>query len=150
MSHTSTNLLVHFIFSTKERAPLIASEIEPDLRAYLGGIIRELGGVALAINGTVDHVHLIVRIPAAQSVADRACVIKTNSSRWVHERWPERKEFAWQTGYGAFSVSESGMDAVRDYISGQREHHKERSFQEEFLTFLRKNNIAVDERYLWG
>ena len=150
MSHTSTNLLVHFIFSTKERAPHISSEIEADPHAYLGGIIRELDGVALAINGTPDHVHILVRVPATHSVANVACVIKTNSSRWVHERWPEHRDFARQTGYGAFSVSESGMDAVRDYISRQREHHKKRSFQEEFLTFLRKNKIAIDERYMWG
>ena len=150
MSHTSTNLLVHFIFSTKDRAPLITSEIEGDLHAYLGGIIRELGGVALSINGTPDHVHILVRVPATHSIADLACVMKTNSSRWVHERWSERRGFAWQTGYGAFSVNESGMDAVRDYISRQAEHHKKRSFQEEFLSFLRKNKIAIDERYLWG
>jgi len=150
VSHTSTNLLVHFIFSTKERAPHISSEIETDLHAYLGGIIRELGGVALSINGTPGHVHILVRVPATHSIANVACVIKTNSSRWVHERWPERRDFAWQTGYGAFSVSESGMDAVRDYISHQQEHHEKRSFQEEFLSFLRKNKIAIDERYLWG
>ena len=139
-----------FIFSTKERAPLIDFEIEANLHAYLGGIIRELGGVALSINGTADHVHILLRLPASQSVSGLACVIKTNSSRWVHERWPERCDFAWQTGYGAFSVSESGMNAVRDYISHQWEHHKRRSFQEEFLTFLRKNKIAIDDRYLWS
>jgi len=150
MAHTATNLLVHFIFSAKDRAPFINAEIESDLHAYLGGIIRELGGVVLSINGTADHVHILVRLPANQSVADLARVVKTNSSRWVHERWPERREFAWQTGYGAFSVSESGVDGVRDYISRQREHHKKRSFQEEFLIFLRKNKIAIDARYLWG
>jgi REP-associated tyrosine transposase len=150
MSHTATNLLVHLIFSTKGRAQLINSEIEPDLHAYLGGIIRELGGVAVSINGTSDHVHLLVRLPANQSVADLARVIKTNSSRWVHERWPGHRQFAWQTGYGAFTVSESIAEAVRDYISHQREHHKKQSFQSEFLTFLRKNKIAADERYLWS
>jgi len=150
MSHTATNLLVHFIFSTKDRIALITPAIESDLHAYLGGIIRELGGVALSINGTPDHVHLLVRMPANQSVADVARLIKTNSSRWVHERWPEHRQFAWQTGYGAFTVSESSADAVREYISNQRAHHRKRSFQEEFLTFLRKNKITVDERYLWG
>jgi REP element-mobilizing transposase RayT len=150
MSHTATNLLVHFIFSTKDRIGLITSDIESDLHAYLGGIVREFGGVALSINGTPDHVHLLVRVPANQSVADVARVIKTNSSRWVHERWPEHRQFAWQTGYGAFTVSESSLDTVRQYISNQQKHHKKRSFQEEFLTFLRKNKIAVDERYLWG
>ena len=149
MGHTCTNLLVHLIFSTKQRAPYITTEIESDLHAYLGGIIREIGGVALAIDGTNDHVHILTRVPAKQSVADLVCLTKTNSSRWVHERWPERREFAWQTGYGAFSVSESGAGAVRDYISHQKEHHKKQSFQEEFRAFLRKNKIPFDERYLW-
>lgn len=88
-------------------------------------------------------------MPANHSVAEVARLIKTNSSRWVHERWPEQRGFAWQTGYGAFPVSESGVAAVRDYISSQQEQHKARSFQEEFLVFLKKNGITVDERYLW-
>jgi putative transposase len=149
MPHTCTHLLVHFIFSTKQRLPLIKPEIEADLHAYLGGIIREVGGTALCINGTSDHVHVLTRIPASHSVADVARLIKTNSSRWVHERWPERRAFAWQTGYGAFSVSESGLDPVRDYISHQQEHHQKRSFQDEFREFLKRNKIVVDERYLW-
>jgi putative transposase len=149
MGHTSTNLLAHIIFSTKQRAPLIITEIEPDLHAYLGGIIREIGGVALAINGTTDHVHILTRVPARHPVADLVRLTKTNSSRWVHERWPEHREFAWQTGYGAFSVSESGVDAVRNYIAHQQEHHKKQSFQEEFLAFLLKNKVVFDERYLW-
>jgi REP element-mobilizing transposase RayT len=150
MPHTATNLLVHLIFSTKQRCPLIKPDFERDLHAYLGGIIREIGGAALCINGTADHVHLLVQVPATLSVADMARLIKTNSSRWVHERWPQHRHFAWQTGYGAFSVSESGINAVRDYVARQPEHHRSRSFQEEFRTFLRKNGITFDERYLWG
>jgi putative transposase len=149
MPHTATNLLVHFIFSTKQRCELIKPEFETDLHAYLGGIIRQIGGVAVCVNGTRDHVHLLVRVPADHSVAEVARLIKTNSSRWVHRRWPEHKGFAWQTGYGAFTVSESGVEAVRGYISKQQEHHRVRSYQEEFLAFLRKNGITVDERYLW-
>jgi putative transposase len=149
MPHTTTNLLVHFIFSTKQRCALIKPDFEKDLHAYLGGIIRQIGGTALCINGTQDHVHLLVRVSANRSIADVARLIKTNSSRWVHERWPEYHLFAWQTGYGAFTVSESGANAVRDYISNQQEHHKARSFQEEFLAFLNKNGITVDEGYLW-
>lgn len=94
MGHTSTNLLAHLIFSTKQRAPFITTEIEPDLHAYLGGIVREIGGVALAINGTTDHVHILTRVPAKRSIADLVCLTKTNSSHWVHERWPEHREFA--------------------------------------------------------
>jgi putative transposase len=149
MPHTTTNLLVHVIFSTKQPCALIKPDFEKDLHAYFGGIIRQIGGIALCVNGTRDHVHLLVRVPANHSVADVARLIKTNSSRWIHGRWCQHRQFAWQTGYGAFTVSESGLGAVRDYISRQQEHHKRRSFQEEFLAFIRKNKIAVDERYLW-
>jgi|SRR5579863_1937935 len=144
MGHTCTNLLVHAIFSTKQHVPYIITEIESDLHAYLGGIIREIGGVALAINGTDDHIHILTCVPAKQSIADLMCLTKTNSSRWVHERWPEHREFAWQTGYGAFSVSESAVGAAKDYISRQKEHHKKQSFQDEFRAFVRKNKIAFD------
>jgi putative transposase len=149
MGHTATNVLVHFIFSTRHRAPLIAGEMQGDLHAYIGGIVREVGGVALCINGMPDHVHLLVRMPAMHSVADVARLVKTNSSRWVHERWPQFKTFAWQPGYGAFSVSESGQSAVRGYIQRQQQHHTKRSFKDEFVVFLKKNHIIVDEKYLW-
>jgi putative transposase len=150
MPHTTTNLLVHFIFSTKQRCALIKPEFEKDLHAYLGGIVLQIGGTALCVNGTKDHVHLLVRVPATHSIADVARLMKTNSSKWIHEQWPQYRLFAWQTGYGAFTVSESGAAAVRDYISNQQAHHSVRSFQEEFLVFSKKNGIAVDERYLWG
>lgn len=149
MGHTATNVLVHFIFSTRNRAPSINSEIESDLHGYLGGIIREIGGEALCVNGIPNHVHILARMPARHSTADVARLIKTNSSRWVHERWPQFKNFSWQTGYGAFSVSESGQAAVREYILHQKEHHCKRSYQEEFRLFLKKNGITVDEQYLW-
>src|SRR5579864_41894 len=133
MAHNATNVLVHFIFGTRHREPLINKEMQADLHSYLGGIIREIGGVALSINGMADHVHLLVRMPSSHSMADVARLIKTNSSRWVHERWPQFKNFAWQAGYGAFSVSESGIDAVRAYILHQQQHHTRRSFREEFV-----------------
>jgi putative transposase len=123
MAHTAANVLSHFIFSTHHREPLINSEMQSDLHAYLGGMIREIGGVALCINGMADHVHLLVRMPSTHSLADVARLINTNSSRWAHDGWPQFKNFAWQTGYGAFSVSESGIDAVRAYIQEQQHHH---------------------------
>lgn len=147
MSHTCGNILLHFIFSTRERRPLIGSEFRDDLFAYLGGIVRELKGSALIVSGTADHVHLLVRMRPAHVPAEIARVIKANSSRWIRERRPE---FAWQTGYGVFSVSESNADAVRKYIADQEAHHKKRSFQDEFRAFLKKNGIAVDEKYVWG
>ena len=150
MPHTSSNLLVHLIFSTKERCPSIEPAIKEDLLAYMGGIIREMRGVALIVNGTADHVHLLMRISPVYGVAQMVRVLKTNSSRWAHEKWPQHRHFAWQTGYGAFSVSESSAPAVMEYIAKQEEHHRKRSFQEEYLNFLRKNRIPYEEKYLWG
>ena len=149
MAHTFTNLLTHIIFSTKDRRLHIDTELQAPLLAYLGAIVRELHGSALTINGTVDHVHLLLRLPATLSLADAMRVIKTNSSRWVHEQWPSRSTFGWQTGYGAFSVSQSNVGAVVRYIAGQEEHHRRVSFQEELITYLRKHGIEYDERYIW-
>lgn len=146
---TQTNVLVHFISSTRRRTPSIQPEMESDLHAYLGGIIRELGGVALSINGMPDHVHVLVRMPSTCSIADIARLIKTNSSRWAHERWPQWKAFGWQLGYGAFSVSESGANAMQEYIARQREHHHKRSFEDEYRAFIKKNKIVVDEKHLF-
>jgi putative transposase len=147
MSHTCGNILLHFVFSTHERRPLIKPEFRDGLFAYLGGIIREMGGKALIINGRVDHVRILMRARPSHSPAEIARIIKTNSSRWIRERFPE---FGWQTGYGVFSVSESNVAAVTKYIASQEEHHKRHSFQNEFRAFLAKNKIVVDEKYIWG
>jgi putative transposase len=148
VSHTASNLLLHLIFSTKDRRPLITPEIRDDLFAYLGGIIREMRGTALIINGTADHVHMLIRIRPVQAAAEIARVVKANSSGWVKEKWDV--QFAWQTGYGAFSVSESSVPAVSRYIATQEEHHKKVTFQEEYVAFLKKHKIAYDERYIWS
>jgi REP-associated tyrosine transposase len=147
LAQTCGNIVVHLIFSTKGRLPLITREIRNDLFAYVGGIIREMRGTALIINGTADHVHVLARIRPANSPAEIARVIKTNSSRWLHEK--SHPKFAWQAGYGAFSVSESNVAAVTRYVANQEAHHRKRSFQEEFVAFLKKNNLAYDERYIW-
>ncbi len=150
MSHTFSNLLVHVIFSTKDRLPLINEEIKSDLLAYMGGILRELDLFPMILNGTADHVHLLVRVPADLAPAECMRTLKTNSSRWVHEKWPERRQFGWQTGYAAFSVSESARPEVIRYIQNQEEHHRKISFQEELVAYLKKNGIPYDERYIWG
>jgi putative transposase len=149
MAHTYANLLTHAIFSTKDRFGFIAADLGQLLFPYLGGIIRELNGTALAINGPTDHVHLLLALPPNLALSEAMRVLKTNSSRWVHEQWPQRRAFAWQTGYGAFSVSQSNADQVCAYIAGQEEHHRLVSFQEEFLAFLKRHGIAYDERYIW-
>jgi putative transposase len=109
MSHMYTSLLSHCIFSTKDRAPEIDEELRPQLFAYMGGIARSIDCAALLINGVADHVHLLLSLPATLSMADAMRLIKTNSSKWVHEQWPARSGFAWQSGYGAFSVSLHGL-----------------------------------------
>ena len=147
MSHTSGNILLHFIFSTLGRRPLIKTTFRADLFAYLGGIVREMHGAALIVNGTDDHVHMLVRIRPVHSSAEIVRVVKSNSSKWGREKWS--REFAWQRGYGVFSVSESNFAAVTKYIAGQEEHHKKHSFKEEYVAFLKKNHVEYDERYIW-
>lgn len=149
MAHTFTSILVHATFSTSGRTPLLTDEIRPDLHAYLGGILRQLRTVPIVIGGTADHVHLLARLPADLAVADCLRVLKTNSSRWVKERWPQRRSFAWQGGYGVFSVSESRRAAVIRYIQNQEQHHQRISFQGEFLKLLRNHGVEFDERYIW-
>lgn len=147
MPHTFTNLLAHIVFSTKERLPLINTELRPHLHAYMGGIIRELNGTALIINGMADHTHLLVALPPTISMADAMRVLKSNSSRWVHET--RGNKFGWQGGYGAFSVSESNVEPVSRYIAHQEEHHRKMTFQEELLTLLKRHKIEFDERFIW-
>ena len=149
MSRTFTNLLVHLTFGTKNREPFILPEIKPELHRYLGGLTRKLNGKAYGINGTEDHVHMLVNLPPTISVSDALRFIKSNSSGWVHDEWP-RRPFGWQPGYGAFSVSKSNVPGVLRYIGNQEAHHRRMTFQEEFISFLRAHEIDYDERYIWS
>jgi REP element-mobilizing transposase RayT len=148
MSRTFTNLLAHLIFSTKDREPLIVPEIKPEMYRFLGGLTRDLKGKAYGINGTEDHVHMLVSLPPSIAISDALCYIKANSSGWVHKKWP-RIPFAWQLGYGAFSVSKSHVPGVLKYIQNQEAHHRRVTFKEEFIEFLLKYEIEYDERYIW-
>ena len=147
MSHTSGNILLHLIFSTHGRRPLIKPEFRDDLFAYLGGIVREMHDTALIVNGAPDHVHMLIRVRPAHSAAEIARIVKTNSSRWMREK--HARNFAWQTGYGVFSVSESSVPDVTEYIAKQQEHHRRRSFQNEYIAFLKKNHVKYDPKYIW-
>jgi REP element-mobilizing transposase RayT len=149
MAHTFTHLLTHIVFSTKDRAPLLDAELKSRLFAYIGGIIRELDGQIMLINGPTDHVHILTTFPARTSLSDFMRDLKANSSGWVHKEFPTRGYFAWQTGYGAFAVSHSNLESVKEYIRNQEEHHRKLTFKEEFETFLRRHEIEYDERYLW-
>jgi REP element-mobilizing transposase RayT len=149
MSRTYTNLLTHAIFSTKDRQPLLAPALGKRLFPYMGGIVRKLDGVAILINGVVDHVHLLVSLPATLALSEFVSKLKSNSSRWVHETFPEHRLFAWQTGYSVFSVSASQKQSVLAYIAGQEEHHRKVSYKEEVIAFLKKHEIEYDERYVF-
>jgi putative transposase len=148
MTRTFTNLLAHLVFSTKDREPLIVPELKPELYAYLGGLTQELKGKSYGINGTSDHVHMLISLPPVVSISKALSFIKSNSSGWVHDRWP-RRSFAWQLGYGAFSVSKSNVPGVLKYVRSQEEHHRKITFKEEFIDFLRRHEIEYDERYIW-
>lgn len=148
MSRTFTNLLTHIVFSTRSREPLIVPEIKPELHAYPGGLARELKGKAYGINGTADHVHMLISLPPVVSISEALRFIKSNSSGWVHDKWP-RRSFAWQLGFGAFSVSKSNASEVLKYIANQEAHHHRMTFKEEYVDFLRKHDIEYDERYIW-
>ncbi|HZV03915.1 MAG TPA: IS200/IS605 family transposase [Gemmataceae bacterium] len=149
MPQSFTCLHYHLIFSTKQRAPLITADLQPRLYDYIGGIIRGQDGCLLAAGGMPDHIHLLARLSKEVSVSGALRVIKTNSSKWVHETFPDHHAFAWQTGYAAFCVSYSGLESVKHYIASQAEHHRTVSFQDELRTFLRRHQMEFDERYLW-
>jgi REP element-mobilizing transposase RayT len=140
---------LHVIFSTKDRRPLIAADLAPRLYEYLAGTARGNKCRLTAAGGVADHVHLLVSLGREIAIADLVRELKAGSSRWVHDTFPEMADFAWQAGYGAFSVSASMLDRVTRYINNQAEHHKKQSFQDEYREFLRKHGIEWDERYVW-
>jgi REP element-mobilizing transposase RayT len=148
MGQSYTNLLYHIVFSTKDRKPLIADDVKPRLYAYIGGTIRNLGGVPMGINGMDDHAHILTKLRPDKAVSDVLRDLKANASGWMHDVFPEMKDFSWQRGYGAFTVSASQVESVRKYIAEQEIHHTKRSFREEFVSLLRKNAVEFDERYL--
>jgi len=150
MANTYTSLHYHFIFSTKSRMRFINADIEQRLWEYLGGIARMNKMSALQIGGAADHIHALVLAPASLAPSKIAQYLKGDSSKWIHEEFAGLRKFEWQDGYGAFSVSKSRLPDVIRYIQGQKEHHRKKSFQEEYLELLKRHGISYDERYLWG
>lgn len=148
MPSTHLSLHYHLVFSTKDRVPLIAPAWRERLHGFLGGTVNTLGGFPEAIGGVADHVHLLAGLRATHCLADVMREIKAVSSRWVHEEIGERG-FAWQEGYGAFTVGAPQRAEVRNYIARQEEHHRTRTFQEEYRNFLERAGVEYDERYLW-
>ena len=149
MAGKHISLLVHFIWSTAGREPWIGDDWRQQLHSYIGGIARNKNARLISAGGMYDHIHLYASLPSTITIADFVNVVKSNSSRWVHETFSNRKAFSWQQGYGAFSVSKSEEKKVMDYIINQKRHHEKHSFKDEFLRFLERYEIDYDERYLW-
>jgi putative transposase len=143
--HSFTNCLIHFVWSTKDREPWLEASLRDRVWPYLGGVARENKMKALAIGGVSDHVHLLLVLPSTVSIAKAAQILKANSSKWMRESFPRLRPFAWQEGYGAFSIGMSGVDATVKYIRTQQQHHRTRSFREEFRTMLRRNGLNFEE-----
>lgn len=148
MAHTYTDLLYHIVFSTKDRQRLLIGDLGRKMLPYLGGIIREEGGIAIMLGGTPDHVHGLLRVPARVAVADLVRVAKSNSSGWAHQHF--HQPFGWQAGYGAFTVSRADVGELREYIVHQREHHRTVGFQDEFVGLLKSHEIEYDVADLWA
>ena len=150
MANTYTSLHYHLIFSTKNREPWLTSDIEQRIWAFIGGIARAHSMTALQIGDVEDHIHALVNAPATIAPAQIAQYLKGDSSKWIHEEFRSLRSFGWQDGYGAFTVSKSNIRDVITYIQTQRKHHRKRTFQEEYVDFLVKNDIEYDERYVLG
>jgi REP element-mobilizing transposase RayT len=147
MSLTFSKNHQHIIFSTKERQKIIVKQVQTELWAYIAGTCKKLEMNALAIGGTDDHVHVLLDLPPRISVAQAMLAIKSNSSRWMKERV---NGFSWQEGYGAFSVSASNVAAVEKYVFNQEQHHRKKTFQEEYLAFLKRHGVEFDPRYVFA
>jgi len=150
MANTYSSLHYHLIFSTKNREPWLVPDMEQRIWEFIGGIARAHRMTALQVGGIEDHIHALVTAPPTIAPFQIAQYLKADSSKWIHEEFPTLRNFWWQDGYGAFTVSKSNIPKVIKYIQNQREHHRKRTFQEEYLEFLRENGVDYDERYLWG
>jgi REP element-mobilizing transposase RayT len=148
MDHFS--IILFFIFSTKNRVSHIHPDIENRVWSYLGGIARKHRMTAIEIGGIEDHIHALVLAPNRFSPADIAQFLKGDSSKWIHDEFTDLRDFGWQDGYAAFTVSKSIVPDVVRYIRDQRKHHHKKTFQEEYIEFLEKRGVEYDERYLWG
>ncbi|MDR1145489.1 MAG: transposase [Verrucomicrobiales bacterium] len=149
MPQSLSRVLLHVIFSTKDRQPWLSQTLRPAVFAYLAGVAREMGGECFRVGGMNDHAHLALILPRTVTQAQLVEELKTASSRWYKQQSGAARDFSWQRGYGAFSVSPQGLPALCDYIDAQEEHHRTVVFQEEYRKFLRKYNVPYDERYVW-
>ena len=150
MAQTLVSLMTHVIFSTRNREHFLTPQIEPELFAYMGGILKNNESRLLAAGGTADHVHLLISQSKNVAISSLMKDVKKDSSSWIKTKGNIVRNFHWQDGYGAFSIGMSQIEELKRYIATQKEHHRKRSFQEELLELLNEYGIAYDERYLWS
>lgn len=148
MPQSLSYILIHIVFSTKDRAPVLETKIRPELYSYLATVIRNNGCECYRIGGVSDHIHLALNISRTTSIAKIVELIKTASSKWLKTKL-EGVRFSWQRGYGAFSVSPGNLEKLIQYIDNQEKHHNSRDFKDEFRAFLKKYKIQFDEKYVW-
>lgn len=149
MPQSLASILIHLVFSTKNREPFITPAIESELHPYMAKIFRALKSPSLAIDGTTDHVHMLFALSRVITVAELVEEIKTESSKWIKTKGPEFRNFHWQAGYGAFSIGQSNVAALKRYIHNQKQHHRRVTFQDELRAFFKRYQIPYDERYVW-
>jgi putative transposase len=149
MSQALAKIYLHLIFSTKNRERTLPDNLRADLHSYLGGILNGLGCSPIEINTEPDHAHLLFVMTRTETISNVVGQLKKSSNDWLRNRDRQFRDFYWQGGYGVFSVSQSAVEEVRQYIRNQREHHQQVSFQDEFRTFLKRYEIEFDERYVW-
>ncbi|MBX3361387.1 MAG: IS200/IS605 family transposase [Phycisphaeraceae bacterium] len=149
MSQTLSRVLIHYVFSTRNRESLITPDIESDLYAYMGGICRAHDSSLLSMGGMPDHVHMLVVLGRKISMSDLMMEVKKDSSKWIKTRGREFSGFHWQDGYGAFSIGESQRNDILRYIATQKEHHKTRTFKEELVALLERYGVEYDPEHIW-
>jgi putative transposase len=149
MPQSLANIYIHLIFSTKDRFPFLCEKVRPDLHAYMAAVLANLKCPVITLNSVEDHVHILFKLARTVTVAKAVEDVKKSSSKWIKTQGVTFGKFAWQAGYCAFSVSESNTPQVEQYIKNQQEHHRTKSFQDEYREFLRKHNIEFDEPYVW-
>ncbi|MEO5803950.1 MAG: IS200/IS605 family transposase [Verrucomicrobiota bacterium] len=149
MAQSLSKILIHLVFSTKHRERLLSDDVRSELHPYMNKILVEMDSPAIAIGSVEDHIHILFRLSKNHALCKVIEEVKTSSSKWIKTKGAQFRNFHWQSGYGAFSVSQSNVEEVRAYIANQKEHHRTKTFQEEFRTFLKKYEVDFDERYVW-
>jgi putative transposase len=149
MAQSLSKILVHLVFSTKNRERVLTDDVRCELHPYMNKVLVEMDSPAIAIGSVDDHIHILFRLSKNHALCKVIEEVKTSSSKWIKTKGAQFKNFHWQSGYGAFSVSQSNVEEVQVYIANQKEHHRTKTFQEEFRTFLKKYEVDFDERYVW-